>query len=119
MSRYTETGEPSRLQQAREYLGVSHEQAAEALGWPVATLVQLEQGDTTITGEQLRKLSRLYSRPPGWFTGEFEFEPGADVLRMVENLTEGDREAVLDFAEFLQCAGPAPKISRADLEGDL
>lgn len=104
--------QPSRLQQAREYLGFTHEQVAEAVGWPVAVLVGLEQGGIPITAEQLRTLAAFYRRPPGWFTGEFRFEPGEGVLRMVEGLHPEDREVVLEFAEYLQCADPAPKIVR-------
>jgi len=105
-----------RLREAREYLGFTREQIAGRLGWPAADLERLEGGRTTITGEQIRKLSRLYRRPVAWFSGESRFEPGADLLRKIEHLEGGDRDAVLEFAEWLQDAGPPPKITRADLE---
>jgi transcriptional regulator with XRE-family HTH domain len=106
----------ARLREAREYLGFTREQAAEAAGWHVDRIITLEDGTSgKITALELRKLSRLYRRPPGWFTGEWEFHPDPDMVRQLnENprLTEGDREAVLDFAEFLAGAGPAPKARK-------
>lgn len=104
--------QPGKLKHAREFIGFTLSEAADALGWAVTELSRLEGGGSTITGEQLRRLSRLYRRPWQWFTGEFQFEPGPEVLRMVEGLSDFDREAVLDFAEFLQGAGPAPAASR-------
>ena len=106
----------ARLREAREYLGFSRDDAATALDMPRDRLNGLEDGTSgKITGAELRKMSRLYRRPPGWFTGEWEFHPDPDMVRQLnENprLTDGDREAVLDFAEFLQGAGPAPKPRR-------
>ena len=94
----------SRIREAREYLGVPVAEIARVLGWEPAALERIEAGSTKITGEQLRRLSRLYRRPVTWFTGEFRFEPGADLLRQVEGLSERDRGEILEFAEYLQCA---------------
>jgi len=99
------------LREARVYLGFSRDEVAGAMGCERRWVDDIEHGRTTVTGEELRKLARLYRRPVGWFTGEWEFHPDPGMVRQLnENprLTEGDREAVLDFAEFLQGAGPAP-----------
>jgi transcriptional regulator with XRE-family HTH domain len=96
---------PARLREAREFFGFTVADVAAALGCPAGDIEQLEAGGTTITGEYLRKLSRLYRRPVAWFSDETSFEPSADLLRQVEGLSGHDREAVLDFAEFLQGAG--------------
>jgi len=93
------------LREAREYLGLSRADVATACGWKVDRLVALEDGTgAPVTGLELRKLSGLYHRPVEWFSGESEFNPSPDLLRQVESLTPGDREAVLDFAEFLHGA---------------
>jgi transcriptional regulator with XRE-family HTH domain len=103
----------ARLREAREYIGFSRADVAEATGWPIDRIVTLEDGTaSTITGEELRKLSRLYRRPVAWLQGETTFRPSPDLLRRLEHLTPGDREAILDFHEWLQGAGPAPKPRR-------
>lgn len=107
----------SRLLEAREYLGVTREQVAGRLGWSVDQLTRLEAGDTGISGGDLRRLSRLYRRPVAWLCGETSYQPSAAELRAVEGLSEGDREAILDFAEFLHGAGPAPQRERRRSDG--
>lgn len=102
----------SKCREAREYLGFTVAEIATSLGWEPAVLERIEAGGTTITGEQVNKLSRIYKRPVEWLMGEFRFEPSADVMRMVENLSEHDHDAVLAFAEFLQCAGPPTPTDR-------
>jgi hypothetical protein len=82
----------------------------------------IENGRQAITGEELRKLSRLYRRPIAWLFGESTFQPSPEMLRQLhENprLTDIDREAVLDFAEFLQGAGPMPKRLRKAVTEEL
>lgn len=97
-----------RLREARELLGLTRDDVASATGWHVDRVITLEDGTGgPITGLELRKLSRLYRRPPAWFSGETTFNPGTDLLRQVEDLHPGDREVVLSFAEWLQDAGPA------------
>ena len=102
-----------RLKHAREWLGFSVAEVARALDVPLSRVEDLEAGiSASITGLELRQLSRLYRRPIAWFRGETRFEPGQDLLRQVENLSDGDREVVLEFAEWLQGAGPALKPRR-------
>jgi transcriptional regulator with XRE-family HTH domain len=90
-----------RLREARVYLGFSQDDVSGAMGCERRWVDDIEHGRQPVTGEELRKLSRLYRRPVAWLCGETTFQPDAGLLRQVENLTEGDREAVLDFAEFL------------------
>jgi len=100
----------SRLREAREYLGFTQEDAAAALGWDAETLRDMESGRYPADGPLLPFLARLYRRPLAWFRGESTFQPSEDILRSVEHLHPDDREAVLDFAEWLQSAGPAPEL---------
>jgi hypothetical protein len=98
-----------RLRETREFLGFAHDQVTGALGWPADVLVQLEDGTLAPSTDQLRRLGALYRRPVEWFHGESQFRPSLGLLRQVEHLHPGDREVVLDFAEWLQGAGPPPK----------
>lgn len=110
---------PGKLRWAREYLGFSPEQVAGKLECTVGELAVIEDDTTPVSGERLRQLSRLYRYPVAWFCGETRFEPDEAIVRILEGIRdEGDREAVLDFAEFLSVAGPALKPTRADLAGD-
>ncbi len=102
-----------RLREARVYLGLNRDDVSGAMDRERRWVDDIENGRQAITGEELRKLSRLYRRPVAWLCGETTFQPSPEMLRQVENLTEGDREAVLDFAEFLQGAG-GPGWSRRD-----
>ena len=102
-----------RLREARVYLGFNRDDVSAAMGRERRWVDDIEHGRQKVTGEELRKLSRLYRRPVAWLCGETTFQPGPEMLRQVENLTEGDREAILDFAEFLEGAGPPAKPRRS------
>jgi hypothetical protein len=105
----------ARFREAREYLGFSRDDVDTALGWPAGFTAAYEDGAMEPRAATLAKLGKLYRRPVGWFTREWEYHPGPDMVRRLnENprLTDRDREAVLDFAEFLAGAGPAPKPRR-------
>ena len=107
--------QPERLREAREYVGFSREDAAGAVHTDALALADMESGIAEPTDAMLAKLAALYCRPVAWFSGESSFQPSEDLLRKIEGLHPGDREAVLDFAEWLAGAGPPPKITRADL----
>lgn len=96
---------PSRFREAREYLGFTREQVATATGWHVDRVITLEDGTGGCPTElEFANLSKLYRRPLEWFRGEFKFEPGPGITRMLEGVKDpGDREGILDFAEFLAC----------------
>ena len=102
----------ARLREAREYLGFTVEQAAARAGMTVFTLQLLETGGYTPAKRTMKRLAAAYLRPVDWFSGDWEWTPSPELLRRVEHLSEGDREAMLDFAEFLQGAGPAPELTR-------
>jgi transcriptional regulator with XRE-family HTH domain len=111
-----------RLQQARVYLGFNRDDVAGAMKRERRWVDDIEHGRVKVTGEELRKLSRLYRRPVAWLCGETTFQADPEMLRRLnENprITEGDREAVLDFAEFLQDAGPMPGRMRKDIRAEL
>jgi transcriptional regulator with XRE-family HTH domain len=111
--------QPGRLREAREYIGFSREDVAGAVHTDPLALADMEDGTAEPTEAMLAKLSKFYRRPLTWFSGEWEYQPPPDLLRKTENLYPGDREAVLDFAEFLAGAGEPPKITRADLDREV
>jgi transcriptional regulator with XRE-family HTH domain len=102
-----------RLLEAREYIGFTREGAAAALECSPALVAALEEGGADPGPEMLEKLGRLYRRPVTWFRGEFRFEPGPGITRMLEGVKDpGDREAILDFAEFLAGTGKLPDVEK-------
>jgi transcriptional regulator with XRE-family HTH domain len=108
----------ARLRQAREFLGVSQEAVAEALGVPRASVSAMESGRRKVSSLELRDLARLYKRPLDWFY-DAESEPIAEdetvsaLFRATKNLNQEDKEQVLRFAEFLKGAGQAPARRRS------
>jgi transcriptional regulator with XRE-family HTH domain len=107
----------ARLRQAREYLGLSQESVAEALGVPRASVSAMESGRRKVSSLELRNLARLYKRPLEWFY-DSNVEPIAEdetvsaLFRATKNLNQEDKEQVLRFAEFLKGAGQAPPRRR-------
>lgn len=93
----------ARLREAREYLGFTIIDAARRIGINPVFLRQLEDGEADAPEPLLAAIGKFYMRPVEWFRGEFKFEPSRFLICGTEDLTDGDREAVLDFAEFLQC----------------
>jgi transcriptional regulator with XRE-family HTH domain len=107
----------ARLRQAREYLGLSQEAVAEALGVPRASVSAMESGKRKVSSLELRDLARLYQRPLDWFYDTAaepiaEDETVAALFRATRNLNQDDKEQVLRFAEFLKGAGQAPPRRR-------
>jgi transcriptional regulator with XRE-family HTH domain len=103
---------PDRLREAREYLGFTREDTAAALRCSPLLIEALEAGTADSRAEMLERLAAFYRRPVSWLCGVSDFQPSPEMLRKVEGLSAGDREAILDFAEWLQGAGPAPETSR-------
>lgn len=104
----------ARLRESREYIGLLQEDVATALGIPRTSVHALEAGKRKVTGLELRRLARLYRRPVGWLLGEEEVDlnDAEPLFRAAAALSEGDREQVLRFAEFLAAAGKPGTVGR-------
>lgn len=95
----------NRLREAREYLGLSQEDAARHLGIGRAAISLIESGDRKVDAIELANLAKLYQRPVGHFTGE---DVGAEppqlelLKRAAATLSTKDRDEVVRFAEFLR-----------------
>jgi transcriptional regulator with XRE-family HTH domain len=108
----------ARLRRAREFLGLSQESVAEALGVPRASISAMESGRRKVSSLELRDLARLYRRPLEWFYDSgaepiAEDETVSALFRATKGLTQEDKEQVLRFAEFLKGAGQAPARRRS------
>lgn len=99
-----------RIRSERQWLGLSQADVAAALNIPRAAVSALETGRRRVSGLELKRLSVLFGvsvdRLAGGTTGE---DPTTVALfRTAKDLTEGDKQQVLRFAEFLRKAGRAP-----------
>ena len=104
----------ARLREARDFLGLSQEEVARALGIPRTAMVAIEKGQRNVTGLELRRFARLYHRPVGWLLGE-DTEPDAELLASVQRLGSHERSQILRFAEFLAGVGQPPAPRREHL----
>jgi transcriptional regulator with XRE-family HTH domain len=93
----------ARLRDARLATGLTQAEVATALGMSRPTLAAVEKGTRKITGLELRRLARLYQRDVAWLLGEEDPDvaAGSALHRATANLSDGDKDQVLRFAEFL------------------
>ncbi|WMS45209.1 helix-turn-helix domain-containing protein (plasmid) [Acuticoccus sp. MNP-M23] len=94
----------ARLKEAREYIGLKQEQVATHLGIPRTGVSDIEKGKRSVSAIELKKLAHLYQRPVQFFTGD-DLAVTADVAflaRTASALSDGDRQELQRFAEFLQ-----------------
>lgn len=101
-----------RLRSSREYLGLSQEEVADYMDISRPGISNIEAGKRKVSTEELQRFSRLYRRPYEYFLGEADTtaddETVGALFRTARDLSEGDREQVLRFAQFLRNAGKAP-----------
>jgi transcriptional regulator with XRE-family HTH domain len=95
------------LKGAREYLSLSQDEVAKAVGIPRAAISLIESGQRRVDALELKKFATLYQRPVSYFTGDENAEANlpAEVehlARAAANLSSKDREELARFAEFLQ-----------------
>lgn len=94
-----------RLKEAREYVGITQEEAANHLNVRRSAISEMEAGKRGVGALEMKSLAGLYERPTSWFTGEIEQKLPEDVAflaRTVSDLSENDRGELANFAEFLR-----------------
>jgi len=101
----------TRLREAREYLGLSQEEAAKAVGLTRSAISLIESGQRKIDALELKKLAELYRRPVIDFTGNEEVDAPTPeriqhLARAASKLTDSDQAELLRFAEFLSARAP-------------
>lgn len=94
-----------RLRQAREYVGMSQEDVAKALGISRPAITHIESGTRRVEALELEKLSSLYGLPVPQLLGSEEPEAiprTAFLARATKGLTQRDMEELGRFAAFLR-----------------
>ena len=94
----------AKLKEAREYLGLSQQEVADALKLARSAISLVETGQRGVESTELKAFAELYRRPIGYFTGEEPQTLGGDVAmlaKQVAKLSEQDREELLRFSEYL------------------
>ncbi len=93
-----------RLKQVREYLNLSQQVVARTTGVPRSAISDIERGHRKVDSLELRKFSRLYSYPAGYFLGDDgpDDESVLALARAVVGLTDDDKNEVIRFAQFLR-----------------
>lgn len=104
----------ARLKDAREYLGLSQDDVATALGISRPAITNIESGNRKVEAIELDQLAKLYGRPVNYFlSGENEEAEGkvAFYARTFKDLSEKDLDEVARFAEFLRASGSGKKAT--------
>jgi transcriptional regulator with XRE-family HTH domain len=105
----------ARLREAREYLGLSQDEVAKAVGLSRPAVTLIEKGQRKVDALELKKLAELYQRPVVDFTGDVDVidasvpETVQHLARAAAKLTETDQAELLRFAEFLSAKAPAKR----------
>ena len=96
-----------RLREAREYIGLSQEDVANALGISRPAVTNIESGSRKVEATELSTLARLYRKSLEYLlTGKEPAPNGPEQLaflaRAVKGLSDRDLDEVARFAEFLK-----------------
>lgn len=102
----------ARLREAREYLGLSQDDVATALGLSRPAVTNIESGSRKVEAVELDQLARLYGRPVSYFfDGEdsrVQEEKVEFLARKLSGLSKKDLLEVERFAEFLRSSPKKP-----------
>lgn len=101
----------ARVREARQYLGMSQEDVAQALGIQRSAVSQLESGGRGIDVVELTKLASLLGRDLDSLTGshtKFASDGTVEMLaRTTSGLSSSDVDELQRFASYLRArAGP-------------
>lgn len=105
----------ARLKDAREYLGLSQDDVATALGISRPAVTNIESGNRKVEAVELDQLAKLFGRPVEYFlSGETKevSEKAAFYARTFHDLSEKDLDEVARFAEFLRATGAGKTATR-------
>jgi len=112
-----------RLRISREYAGLSQQTVAKNTGIPRSAISEIERGNRRVDSIELKKLAIVYGQSLEYLLGEDdtprESDPSFKLLsRAHAGLTNGDREKLLTFAQFLRFSQDTPEGPAADQGGD-
>jgi transcriptional regulator with XRE-family HTH domain len=100
-----------RLREAREYVGLSQDEVAAALGLSRPAITNIESGTRKVEAIELERLSGLYGRSvESLLSGETSSvgERVAFLARATQGLSDKDLDELARFAAFLR-SGPKSK----------
>ena len=105
-----------RIRAERQYIGLNQADVAAALGIPRAAVSALETGRRRVSGLELKRLSELFGTSVDRLLGHSAREDATTtaLFRAAKNLSDGDKQQVLRFAEFLREAGQAPALGATE-----
>lgn len=115
MSEETENGGGigERLRKAREFLELTQEDAATAVGVSRSALSLIEHGRRKVDSEELTRFAKVYGQSVDALAGVSPLPPLPEnvkaLARAATELSANDRDELLRFAEFLQAR--SPKVS--------
>jgi len=99
-----------RLRQAREYLELKQEEAADAISISRSALSLVENGRRKVDAVELARFAQVYGQSIEALTGVAETPPLPEsvqaLARAATELSSDDRAELLRFAEFLQTRKP-------------
>ena len=98
----------SKLREAREYLDLTQQEAAQVLGLPRSAISLIEKGQRRLEALELKQLAELYARPISDFTGERNLKQPEEIrvlMRKAEAMSEQDRKEIVRFADWLLSRG--------------
>jgi len=93
-----------RIREAREYVGLTQQQVADAIALPRSAVSDIERGKRKLTTDELKSLSFVLKHPASFFLGD-ESEAELDIVvlaRTAQSLTDNDRQELIRFAKFLE-----------------
>lgn len=101
-----------RLREAREYVGLSQEEVARALGVSRPTITNIEAGNRRVEAVELDKLATLFRQSVNFLlSGEEAIGAAPEqvqfLARAVKGLSPKDMEEVARFASFLKRSSDA------------
>lgn len=95
-----------RLRQAREYLELKQEEAADAVGLSRSALSLIENGRRKVDAVELARFAEVYGQSIEALSGTATTAPLPEsvkaLARAATELSAEDRNELLRFAEFLQ-----------------
>lgn len=105
-----------RLREAREALGLSQEEVAQALRITRPAVSAIETCKRKISSVELREFARLYRRDYDYLMDGDKSRASVDaaLFRTANDLSDSDKQQVLRFAEFLKTSAQPPIPKRQE-----
>lgn len=101
-----------RLREAREYVGLSQDEVAQALGLSRPAITNIETGNRKVEAVELERLAKLYGQSVNYLlSGEDPLAAAPEqvqfLARAVKGLSRKDLDEVARFATFLKRSSEA------------